>query len=63
MRNVRFCKTCGAPAHGPCALKDLQAKQDPFGMKRRPPPPVSGPSDPALRDANDRTMFLIPTKR
>jgi len=57
------CHLCGAPGHkaADCALKTLQARQDPYGLRQRPKPrPVS---DPALRDANENTVFLTPQKR
>jgi hypothetical protein len=62
--NGRFptCDICGALGHraGRCPLRRLQEMQDPYGVKRRPPVQQE-PTDPAVRQADERTIFL-PTR-
>lgn len=60
---MRTCDICGTPGHkaAMCPLKNLQHQKDPYGMRLRPrPQPVS---DPAVRAADENTVFLIPPKR
>jgi hypothetical protein len=54
-----WCDICGAPGHGEsrCPLRRLQEMQDPYGNKVRSAASAEI-SDPALRDATTRTMFL-----
>lgn len=53
------CDICGALGHraGRCPLRKLQEMQDPYGLKRRPLIQQE-PTDPAEREANERTIFL-----
>lgn len=58
------CDLCAAFGHtaARCPLKTLELQRNPYHLDRpRPKPrPVS---DPALREANANTVFLIPQKR
>ena len=54
------CANCGSYGHtaGHCPVARLQQQRDPFGNRPRPKPqPIS---DPAMRDANEHTLFLNP---
>jgi len=59
-----FCKVCGSPGHTKrnCPTRRVQEMQDPYGTQKRPIVPAL-PSDPALRDADEFTLFLQPAKR
>jgi hypothetical protein len=59
----RSCGDCGS-YHGrdTCPVKELARRQDPYGLNPPRPTPAM-PSDPASRDANEYTIFLIPPKR
>ena len=61
---MKACTTCGSYGHNAakCPLEGLQERQDPYRVN--PPRPKPSPlSDPALRAANENTVFLIPPKR
>jgi hypothetical protein len=59
---MRACTTCGSYGHKEayCPARLLQQRKDPFGNRRRPKPRAV--SDPAMRDANEYTLFLNPEK-
>ena len=63
---MRACEDCGAFGHRKgspsCPAFNILKRQDPY-HKNPPRPPAQAVSDPADRDANEHTVFLIPPKR
>jgi len=63
---VKACADCGSFGHRAktpaCPYAAAMARQDPYRLNP-PRPAVQAASDPALRDATESTVFLIPQKR
>lgn len=58
---MRACDICGSyHPRGSCPVKRLEQQKNPFGT--RPRPRAQPISDPAMRDANEHTLFLNPEK-